>query len=159
MDLEGLIVRLIQHQVDFVIVGGFAAIAHGSTLMTQDIDVCCSFSLENLLAIQSALRDVHPVHRMTPKRLPLILTEESCKGLKNLYLNTDLGQIDCLSSITGVGDYSVVQTRSVEVELNAGKCKILALDALIEAKMTLGRAKDKNVALQLKAIQERQKRP
>jgi hypothetical protein len=39
-DLAGLLHRLAEYDVDFVVVGGFAAIVHGSTLVTQDIDVC-----------------------------------------------------------------------------------------------------------------------
>lgn len=39
-DLEKLVQRLIEHNVGFVIVGGYAAIAHGVTLITFDVDVC-----------------------------------------------------------------------------------------------------------------------
>ena len=100
-DFESLLKRLIQHHVDFVIVGGYAAVAHGISYLTQDIDVCCSFEPANLLRLQQALADLHPVHRMTPQRIPLELTLESCQNLKNLYLDTDLGQLDCLGSISG----------------------------------------------------------
>ena len=50
-DFEGLLKRLIQHHVDFVIVGGYAAVAHGISYLTQDIDVCCSFEPDNLLRL------------------------------------------------------------------------------------------------------------
>ena len=43
-DFESLLNRLIQSNVEFVIVGGFAAVAHGVSLPTQDIDVCCRFT-------------------------------------------------------------------------------------------------------------------
>jgi molybdopterin-guanine dinucleotide biosynthesis protein len=43
-DFESLLSRLIDHHVDFVIVGGFAAVAHGSSLLTQDVDICCRLS-------------------------------------------------------------------------------------------------------------------
>ena len=98
-DLESLLSRLIQREVEFVVVGGFAAVAHGVSLPTQDIDVCCRFTAENLLKLQEALADLHPVHRMVPSRPPLQLTPETCAGLRNLYLDTDWGQLDCLSEI------------------------------------------------------------
>ena len=154
-DLEGLIGRLIRGKVDFVVVGGFAAVAHGSALMTQDVDVCCAFSVKNLLLLQEAVNDLHPVHRMTPKKLPLRLTSETCKGLKNLYLHTDLGQLDCLNHVSGVGDFVAVKAKSIEVRLPAGMCRILSLDALIQAKEALARDRDKEAVLQLKALRDR----
>ena len=49
-------------EFDFVVVGGYAVVAHGGTLVTQDLDVCCDFSADNLLRMQEALGDLHPVH-------------------------------------------------------------------------------------------------
>jgi hypothetical protein len=138
-DFETLLTRLLEHHVDFVIVGGFAAVAHGSSLLTQDVDICCRLTPDNLMRLQEALADLHPVHRMTPKRLPLQLTPQTCEGLKNLYLDTDLGQLDCLGTITGVGDFEQARAQSIEIALPAGPCRILSLDALIAAKTAMGR--------------------
>ena len=154
-DLHGLLSRLIEHEVRFVIVGGFAAVAHGSTLVTQDIDICCDFSADNLLRIQKALADLHPVHRMTPQRLPLTLTETSCVGLKNLYLDTDCGQLDCIGEVTALGNFDECLRRSIEVEIGSHSCRLLSLSALIEAKEGMDRPRDREAALQLKAIRER----
>lgn len=93
---------------------------------------------------------------MTPQRLPLALTPSSCPGLKNLYLDTDHGQLDCLGTVLGIGDFPEVKRRSVEVELPFGRCRILALDALIEAKTAMGRPRDREAVLQLSAIREQQ---
>ena len=153
--LESLILRLAEHRVEFVIVGGFAAVTHGVGLMTKDIDVCTPFTRDNLLRLRDALGELHPLHRMTPQRLPLELNDENIPRLKNLYLQTDLGQLDCLSEIKGVGDFAAVRRQSIEVELPAGPCRILSLDALIRAKEAMGGLKDKLTILQLKAIQER----
>jgi len=152
-DLEGLLTRLIEYDVDFVVVGGFAAVAHGGTMLTQDIDICCDFSAENILRLQQAVADLHPVHRMTPDRLPLTLTSENCRGLKNLYLDTDYGQLDCLSSVKGLGHFAEVKKGSIRVELNAGACRILAIDALIKAKEAMGRPRDAETVLELRAIE------
>jgi hypothetical protein len=155
-DLESLLNRLIQGEVEFVVVGGFAAVAHGVSLPTQDIDVCCRFTPENLLRLQEAIADLHPVHRMVPTRPPLQLTAETCIGLHNLYLDTDWGQLDCLGEILGVGPYDVVTAHSVSVELSGGRCRILTIDALIQAKEAMGRQRDREAALQLRAIRERE---
>jgi len=108
-DLLALLENLQRHNIDFVLVGGFAAVTHGASTLTQDVDVCCDFSIDNLLRLSRALADIHPVHRMTPQKLPLELTPESCKSLKNLYIDTDMGQLDCLSSGMGVGSYDQVR--------------------------------------------------
>jgi|SRR6185503_4385184 len=156
-ELESLIERLIQQQVEFVIVGGFAAVAHGVTLLTQDIDICCRFDAENLLKLQTAIDDLHPVHRMTPQRLPLSLTTADCVGLQNLYLDTDYGQLDCLGIVLGIGDYNEVQKQSVIIDFAGGECRVLSIDGLIKAKEAMGRTRDKQTVLQLKAIKERLK--
>ncbi|MCX6998670.1 MAG: nucleotidyltransferase [Kiritimatiellaeota bacterium] len=157
-DLNSLLQRLIRHQVDFVVVGGYAAVAHGSSLVTMDVDICGDFSAGNLRRLQEALADLHPVHRMTPRRLPLRITPEFCRGLKNLYLDTDLGQLDCLNAVLGIGEFPAVRRRSVTIRLPFGRCRILALDALIEAKQAMNRPRDQETVLQLRAIQERLKR-
>lgn len=91
---------------------------------------------------------------MTPKKLPLELSAEACGRLENLYLRTNLGQLDCLSSISGVGDFDTVAGHSIEVKLAMGSCRILSLDALIQAKETMGRERDKAAILHLKALRE-----
>lgn len=154
-DLDDILSRLIRGHVDFVIVGGFAAVAHGVTLLTQDMDICCDFGEANLARLESALAGLHPVHRMTPKRLPLDLSGGRGRGLKNLYLDTDIGQLDCLGAIEGVGAFEVVKQQSLEVVLDAGSCRILNLDALIRAKKAMNRAKDREAVVQLEAIRAR----
>lgn len=152
-DLIDIIERLIEAHVDFVLVGGLAAVTHGSSMTTQDIDICCAFSPENLLRIQSALADINPVHRMTTKRHPLELTKENCASLMNLYLDTDIGQLDCLGEILGLGRFDKVKQQSESIEIDGHICHILTLDALICAKQAMGRPKDIETIRQLKVIQ------
>jgi hypothetical protein len=151
-NLSELVRRLILGNVEFVLVGGFAAVAHGATLITRDVDICCRFTEENLLRIQEALSDLHPLHRSRPD-LPLQLTKEQCADLKNLYLRTDLGVLDCLGEILGVGDFERVLERSHEIELPFGKCRILSIDALICAKEVMNRDQDRVAIKHLREIQ------
>ena len=152
---DDLIPRLIQADVEFVVVGGLAAAFHGATLVTQDMDICCEFSVGNLMRLQAAIADLHPVHRMPPAHPPLTLKPDCCQGLKNLYLDSDYGQLDCLGSIAGVGDFAEVKRNSIELELPAGVCRVLSLDALIRSKEALDQPRDREALRQLKAIRER----
>jgi hypothetical protein len=72
--------------------------------------------------------------------------------LKNLYLQTDLGALDLLGSITGVGEFDEVRSSAVDVQLFGRTVKVLALEPLIRAKEAVGRHKDLLVATELRAI-------
>ena len=152
-NLSELTRRLIASQVEFVLVGGFAAVAHGVTLVTRDVDICCRFSETNLIRIQNAIADLHPVHRSRPD-LPLRLTAQQCETLKNLYLKTDLGIIDCLGEVLGIGGFEDVLRHSVAVELPMGRCRVLDIDALIRAKEAMNRNHDKITVNLLKEIKK-----
>ncbi len=156
-NLSELTRRLIEAQVEFVLIGGFAAVAHGVTLVTRDLDICCRFNETNLKRIHKALAGLHSAHRSRPD-LPLALTPEQCASPKNLYLKTDLGIVDCLGEVLGVGDFESVFEHSIEVELPCGNCRILGLEALIRAKEAMNRDHDRMTVRQLKEIQRRQRR-
>jgi hypothetical protein len=147
-----LLQRLVQARVDFVIVGGYAGVVHGCTYVTQDVDLCCDFSPANRLALQGALSDLHPVHRMTPGRKPLELTPTNAATFENLYLDTDLGRLDCLSTIAGIGDYEQVKQASETIEVEHMQLCVLTLDALIAAKEAMHRPRDREAIRQLRAI-------
>ncbi|MBI4324496.1 MAG: nucleotidyltransferase [Chloroflexi bacterium] len=150
--------RLNQHGVEFVIIGGMCGIMHGSTLVTTDLDVCCRFIPENLRRLEAAVKDLNPVHRLTANKLPFALTDELCHSLKNVYLRTDLGKLDCLGSVQGVGDYELVLKHSVVFQFSYGNFRILDLDTLITSKEAIGRARDLEAVRQLRAIKERNER-
>jgi predicted nucleotidyltransferase len=153
-NLSELTRRLVDAQVEFVLIGGFAAVAHGVTLVTRDVDICCRFDQANLQRIQGALADLHPVHRSRPD-LPFLFTPELCTGLKNLYLKTDLGILDCLGEVLGIGVFDEVLRQSVKVDLPFGTCRILDLEGLIRAKQAMGRDHDRITVAQLNAIRAR----
>jgi len=153
--LATMLTTLAQGDVEFVLVGGYAAVTHGVSLVTQDVDICCRFSKENLLRLQAALAGLHPRHRMTPQKLPLQLTDELCTGLKNLYLETDLCVLDCLSEVAGVGGFDGVLAHSLEIAFPGGRFRVLDLDRLIQAKEAMNRPHDQLTVTQLRAIRER----
>jgi len=153
-DFFKILKRLSKTGVDFVIVGGFAGVVHGCSYVTQDIDICCDFSPKNLLLLLKALDDVHPVHRMTPKRIKFEVNEENIKQLKNLYLDTDIGQLDCLGFIDGIGSFDNVKKSSVQIEVEGLKIYVLSMDALIKSKKAMSRQRDKDALKQLEAIKK-----
>jgi len=153
-DFPNLLDRLVKAGFDFVIIGGYAGIVHGCTYVTQDIDLCCDFSPSNLLALQRAVSDLHPVHRMTPGRKEFELTEKTAATFKNLYLDTDLGQLDCVSFVAGIGDFQTSKQASAIVTVGCLELRVLGLDALIKAKKAMNRPHDRQAVLQLEAIKK-----
>jgi hypothetical protein len=147
--------RLHDAKVEFSLIDGLASRHYGVTLVTEDVDICARFTPENLRRIESAFKDFHPCHRLTANKLPLELTEELCSRLKNLYLNTDLGILDCLGEVAGVGDFDSVLQQSQLMALPFGCCYVLKIDALIQAKLAVERPHDLRTVAQLKAIKEK----
>ena len=89
--LSRLIQTLCDADIDFVVVGGFAGVLHGSALVTRDLDVCAVLSNEDVEKLRSALREFHPTHRLTPQRWSFLGNPDPGVPVKNLYLETDLG--------------------------------------------------------------------
>lgn len=157
IEINRLLERLCDSKIDFVIVGGFAATLHGSSLVTRDLDVCAILSDENVEKLRDALRDLKPTHRLTPQKLSFLDNPDPGLQVHNLYLRTDLGPVDVLSSILGVGDFDRVRAASIQVELFGRKCQVISLDDLIRAKEALGRDKDLLAAKELRAVREKRK--
>jgi hypothetical protein len=153
--LDEMLERLTRSHFEFVLVGAFAAIVHGASVMTRDVDVCAPFGAENLYRLREAIGDLHPWHRMTPQRLPLELNDATISELRNLYLGTDIGPLDVLSEIVAVGDYQTVLSRSGLVKFKFGDVRVMDIDALIATKSHLMRLQDKLVLPQLAAIKAR----
>jgi predicted nucleotidyltransferase len=154
-DAEQLVRKLADHGVQFVIIGGYAAVAHGVTLLTRDLDLCIPFSQENMNRLVECLRKLHPRHRQHPSRPALSENPKVLARFKNLYLETDLGELDLLGEVAGIGTFSETLAQSVEIELWGRTCRILSLDALIAAKKAVHRPKDEEAIRQLEAIRER----
>ena len=156
-DLNRLLQRLGDADLDFVIVGGFAAVLHGSTLLTRDLDICAPLSAENVGELRRMLRELEPVHRLNPQKLSFLDHPAAGVPLENLYLDTKWGALDVLGSILGVGDFRRVRSAAVEVEIFGRRCCVISLEDLIAAKQALGREKDLLAAKELRAIAERRK--
>jgi predicted nucleotidyltransferase len=153
--LNRLLQRLCDAEIEFVIVGGFAATLHGSTLLTRDLDVCAVLSSANIEKLRDILRDLNPTHRLTPQRLSFLDNPSPGVPVRNLYLETELGSVDVLTSILGIGDFERVRASSIEIELFGRRCRVMSLEDLIQAKEALGREKDLLSARELRALREK----
>jgi len=90
-DLQELLRRLDDAGIDFVLVGGYAAMLHGSSLLTRDVDVCAVLTPQMIEKLRRAFRDFHPRHRLSAPPQSFLDTPEPGSALDNLQLNTGLG--------------------------------------------------------------------
>ncbi len=137
-----LLARLTEAGVEMVIVGGLAVISHGYVRATLDLDVCYARTPENIRRLVAAVAPLHPRLRGAPEGLPFFWDESTIRNGLNFTLVTDLGDLDLLGEITGLGNYNDVALRAIEVELHGRAVRILELGDLIRSKAAAGRAKD-----------------
>ena len=152
---QALLTRLKDSGLEFVVIGGVCVVFHGAALATFDLDICCPFGEENVRRIESAVQDLNPVHRLTANKLSLELTRSNFGVLKNLYLQTDLGKLDCLGEVAGIGNFESVIKQSVVASFSYGQFRFLSLEALITAKQAVGRGRDLDAVRRLLAIKEK----
>ncbi len=153
--LSQLVERLARNHVECVLVGGYAVTAYAGALMTRDVDVACRMTPDNLLRVYTALTDLHPRHRMSPQKPPFTREDALRPDWKNLYLATDIGPLDCLGAIAGLGDFEICLANSQPLDLGDFSLRILTLDALIIAKKALNRPRDHHAVLELEIVRER----
>ncbi|MBI1822412.1 MAG: hypothetical protein HY036_11850 [Nitrospirae bacterium] len=153
-DFEGLLKILQSHGVEFIIVGGAAATAHGSTHLTVDLDIVYSRSPENIERLVSALRPLSPYLRGAPPGLPFRWDAETILRGLNFTLSTSLGSLDLFGEITGGGTYQTLLANSINITLFGIKCYCLGLDQLIQVKRAAGRPKDLEVIAELETLRE-----
>ena len=75
IDFPGLLRLLTDHRVEFIIIGGAAAVIHGSARLTQDLDVVYRRSPQNIHRVVDALKAQTPYLRGAPPGFPLQWTE------------------------------------------------------------------------------------
>lgn len=151
---ERIIRRLLDHGVEFVVIGGYAAVLHGAIDVTRDLDICCPMTEANLLKLQAALDAIRPRHRLTLHDAPLELRPGRCDGWRNLYLQTDEGVLDCLGEVLAVGGYEQALAMSDIASTTFGDFHLLNIPTLIEAKEAVGRPHDLRTVVQLRCVLE-----
>jgi hypothetical protein len=158
LEAKRIFEALDKEQVDYVILGGIAAIAHGSATLTFDLDVCYARTEVNLERLVRAVSPLNPRLRGADENLPFKFDARTLRNGLNFTFETDAGNFDLLGEVSGVGDYQKVFENSDMLELYGENRRVLTLDALIRAKKAAGRRKDLNQLPELKALLEMKKR-
>lgn len=156
-DFAKMLQLLSDRGVEFIIIGGAAAIVHGSSRLTQDLDVVYCRSQENIARLSNALQAQNPYLRGAPPGLPFQWSEATIRMGLNFTLQTNLGDLDLLGEVTGGGNYENLVDRAFEIEVFGVRCLCLDLETLIHVKRAAGRPKDLETIAELEAIRETQR--
>jgi len=154
IDFESALRLLVEHGVDFIVVGGLAASAHGAARVTYDLDVVYSRSADNLVRLAEALEAVDPYLRGAPPGLPFRWDAKTLRHGLNFTLTTSVGDIDLLGEITGGGRFEDLLPESLRVQAYGIECWCLGLEKLIQVKRAAGRPKDLEAIAELEALLE-----
>lgn len=155
-DFPALLRLLAGSGVEFIIVGGAAATAHGSARLTEDLDVVYRRTGANIRRLADALGSCQPYLRGAAPDLPFSWDERTISKGLNFTLTTTLGDLDLFGEITGGGGYEDLVHHSVSLELFGVACLCLGIERLIQVKRAAGRPKDLEAAAELQAIVEEQ---
>lgn len=154
MNFEAAVHHLCDAEVHFVVIDGWSAIFHGSMHVTNDLDICYAADRENLSRLAKALAPFHPRPRGFPAELPFVWDATTLANVRILTLITDLGIIDLLAEVAGLGNFADVDAVSVEVTAFGRQLRTLDLAALITSKKAAGRPKDLLILPELEGLLE-----
>lgn len=144
-DLRGLLGPLVKHGVNFVLIGGMAGIARGSSYPSYDLDVAYARDKANVKRLVSALEEIGVRLRGAPADLPFQLDERTIENGANFTFVTPFGDLDVLADVDGIRDFDELQTGSEEKDVFGLPVRVASLDHLIAMKRAANRPKDRNM--------------
>lgn len=153
-NLQNLLEFLVKSPLDFIVIGGFAAVLHGCNQTTRDIDICLMLSPEQIMLLRETLKPLNPRHRTSLEKPSFLTFPENVTAIKDLHLETDLGVLDIISHIKGVGDYYDILKNAQQIKLYGGECHLISMEDLIRSKKALGRHRDLVIIEELEAIRK-----
>lgn len=156
--LPELLEPLIEQGVDFVVVGGMAGIAHGSSYPSFDLDIAYDRSPANLKRMVAALRSIGVTLRNAPADLPFQLDEQTLENGANFTFRTEFGDLDILGDVRGIRSYSEVRERAELKVIGGCEVAVASIDDLIAMKRAANRPKDQLMVENYLVIADEQRR-
>lgn len=141
--LAPLLQTLNRHGVDFVIVGGVAGLAHGSSYPTYDLDVAYGRDPANLERMAAALRDLGVTLRNAPPDLPFRLDAATLAHGSNFTFESEYGNFDVLGHIAGIRSYEDLRAGAKVEQIQSQLVRVASIDHLISMKRAANRVKDR----------------
>jgi hypothetical protein len=152
LDVERLLRLLTESEVEFVVIGGIAAVLHGSARATFDLDVCFAPDSANLERLGTALAALKARLRGVAKDVPFVPDGATLRRIEVLTLSTIAGDLDVLRTPAGAPRYDVLARRAERVEIGGDEILVASVEDLMAMKAAAGRPKDQADLVELEAI-------
>lgn len=137
-----LLDALDRREVEFVVIGGVAGLAHGSAYPTYDLDIAYARDPRNLERMAAALRDIGVTLRGAPDDLPFQIDAKTLETGMNFAFFTDYGPFDILGHVDGIRSYEELRAHAEVQEVGGIPVRVASLNHLIGMKRTVDRTKD-----------------
>jgi hypothetical protein len=138
LDPERLLRSLVEHEVEFCVIGAVAAWLQGSPSVTVDLDVMPHRDLENAERLATALNSLAARPRGGDK--PIELEGADFLGWEAQSFDTDAGPLDVVPHAAAIGGFEDVAT--IALALGDLTVRVITIDEVISSKEKLGRPKD-----------------
>jgi hypothetical protein len=144
VDPAAIIAAFAEHEVDYVVIGGFAAIVHGARRLTQDLDLIVDRRASNCRRLIAALVSLEAEHRLRSGRWTKLSAKADPRWIaaENRFFDTAAGGVDVWNRMQGVPSWKQARPRAVEAEAFGHLVPVLDKDSLIASKLAAGRDKD-----------------
>lgn len=141
-DLSAVLEGLIKADVNFILVGGLAAVVQGAPVTTMDVDIVHNRSSENIVKLLAFLKSIGAFHRRLDDKV-IEPTERDISGEGHALFSTRLGPLDVLAVIEEGKTYDDLLEHTVDVKFRGHTIKVLDLKIMIELKKASRDPKDK----------------
>ncbi len=144
-DLRRLLGPLVDQGVSFVMIGGMAGIARGSSYPSYDLDIAYARDKANVKRLVAALGEIGVRLRGAPPDLPFQLDERTIENGANFTFVTPFGDLDVLADVDGIRRFAELLAGSEEKDVFGLPVRVASLDHLIAMKRAANRPKDRNM--------------
>ena len=141
-NLSTVLEGLVEAGVDFILVGGLAAVVQGAPVTTMDVDIVHNQSPENIAKLLAFLKSVDAFHRRPDDKV-IEPKEDDISGMGHALFTTRLGPLDVLAVIEQGKAYGDLLEHTVEIEFRGHTIRVLDLKMLIQLKRTSTDPKDR----------------
>ena len=166
LDTERIVRTLASHGVDYILVGGLAALAHGSTIATADADVLPRLDIANLERLLDALEELGAAILISDRRRSMEAGDRweaaelngsragSLESADAWHFTTDAGPVDVVVRATGVGSYDAHAAAAEARTVFDVRIQVAGVNDLIASKVATGRPTDEAILRELKELRE-----
>jgi hypothetical protein len=145
---------LLDQEVRFVLIGGYAGALRGSPIITGDVDVCHARDDANLERLAEALRSLDARLRGGPPDVPFQLDARSLRAGDRFTFSTSAGALDILGTPSGTKGFTDLDANATDEEIDGLTVRVASLDDLIRMKRAAGRPTDRIALEWLSAVRD-----